>query len=149
MSSRRRGATRLTPDEKALMNMDLLPELGNVQVYKDGFDLLVFTYQILPGMNREYRYTLGEEMKTALQEMLTSIYEARKTVPRCPFIGAALHWCYKAKLLYRTMDELHLLRDWQCVRYIEGLATVSKQLTNWFKYEKRREQKDEPPNGNT
>lgn len=129
--------------------MNLLSEVGNVQVYKDVFDLLVHAYSHLPSMNRDYRFTLGEEMKQTLQEMLTSIYEARKTVPRSVYIADALHWCYKAKVLYRVMDELHLLLDWQCVKYIQGLATVSKQLTNWFKFEKKKEQKDEPLTDNT
>ena len=41
---------------------------------------------------------------------------------------------YEAKVLYRVMDELSLLKDWQCAVYIRQLATISKQLTAWHRY---------------
>lgn len=142
---------RMTPEEKARLNLELLPERDNVQVYKDTFDLLLFVYRTSTGMNREYRYTLAEEMKRALQSLLAAIYEAKKTTPRGALLMEALHWTYEAKVLYRTMDELHLLRDWQCVTYIHQLATISKQLTAWYRYETRKKNecntKDAPTGG--
>ena len=91
-------------------------------------------------------------MKRALQSLLAAIYEAKKTTPRGALLMEALHWTYEAKVLYRTMDELHLLRDWQCVTYIRQLATISKQLTAWYRYETRKTNgnnntKDAPTSG--
>ena len=137
---------RLAPADKQLLNTELLPERDNVRVYKDAFDLLLFVYRTTVTMRREYRFTLAEEMKRTLQQLLTSIYEAKKTAPRPPFISEALHSCYEAKVLYRVMDELHLLKDWQCVTYIKQLSSISKQLTNWFKFEKKKEN-ESLPNG--
>lgn len=125
------------------MNTELLPERDNVQVYKDVFDLLLFVYQHMTGMNREYRFTLVEEMKRTLQNLLTTIYEAKKLSPKSALLVDALHWTYQAKVLYRMMDELHLLKDWHCVFYISHLASISKQLTAWHRYEKRKEEKNE------
>ena len=135
---------RLAEEDKRQMNLELLPERDNVRVYKDAFDLLLFVYRTTATMRREYRFTLAEEMKRALQQLLTSIYEAKKTTPRSRFIMEAMHWCYEAKVLYRLMDELHLLRDWQCVTYIKQLSSISKQLTNWFKFEKKKENESLP-----
>lgn len=132
---------KISAEEKAKLNMELLPERDNVQVYKDAFDLLVFAYRTSVGMNREYRFTLAEEMKRTLQHLLTAIYEARKTTPRSLMLIEALHWCYEAKVLYRTMDELHLLKNWHCATYIHQLASISKQLTAWHRYEMRKENK--------
>jgi len=148
---RRRFHSRLSPEEKAKLNVELLPERDYVQVYKDTFDLLVFVYQTTTTMNRDYRYTLAEEMKHTLQQLLTSIYEAKKTTPKSALLIEALHWVYEAKVLYRVMDELSLLKDWQCVNYIHQLATISKQLTAWHNYEKKKEnvnnQKNAPADG--
>ena len=130
----------LTAEEKQRMNTELLPERDNVKVYKDAFDLLVFVYRTTVGMNREYRFTLAEQMKRVLHLLLTSVYEAKKNTPRCTLIIDALHWTYEAKVLYRTMDELHLLKDWQCVVYVRQLSVISKQLTAWHRYERRKEQ---------
>jgi len=131
--------SKLTPEQKAKLNVELLPERDNVQVYKDGFDLLLLVYRSTIGLKRDYRYTLGEEMKLIVQHMLAAIYEAKKTTPRAALLADALHWVYEAKVLYRVMDELKLLRDWQCSAYIHYLATISKQLTAWHKYERRKE----------
>ena len=139
MGIRNRIFKHISPAEKKRLNLELLPELGNVQVYKDTFDLLLFVYTTLHDMRREYRYTLGEEMKRTLQNLLTAIYEARKTTPRSVMLIEALHWAYHAKVLYRTMDELGLLKDWQCAGYITQLSSISKQLTNWQKFEKKKE----------
>ena len=70
---------RLAPADKQLLNTELLPERDNVRVYKDAFDLLLFVYRTTVTMRREYRFTLAEEMKRTLQQLLTSIYEAKKT----------------------------------------------------------------------
>ena len=131
--------SKLTPEQKAKLNVELLPERDNVQVYKDGFDLLLIVYRTTTGLNRAYRYTLGEEMKLTVQHMLAAIYEAKKSTPRAALLADALHWVYEAKVIYRVMDELKLLRDWQCSAYIHYLATISKQLTAWHKYERRKE----------
>ena len=131
---------RLTKEEKEQQNSELLPVLNNVQVYKDTFDLLVFVYRISLGLHREYRFTLGEEMKHALQNLLTAIYDAkRQQPPRSRALEQALHWCYEAKVLYRTMDELSLLKNSSCTVFISYLASISKQLTAWYKYELKRE----------
>lgn len=144
---------RMTPEEKAALNHELLPVLDNVQVYKDTFDLLVFVYRSATAMNREYRYTLGEEMKRTLQQLLTAIYEARRhQPPRTAWLEDALHWSYEAKVLYRTMDELNLLKNSTCAKYIQYLATISKQLTAWHRYEARKDRNsngEETPAGGT
>lgn len=133
---------RLASDEKDRLNHDLLPERDNVQVYKDTFDLLVFVYRTSASMQRDYRYTLAEEMKRTLQHLLAAIYEAKKTSPRAGLIARAQHWVYEAKVLYRTMDELHLLKDWHCVYYVQQLASVSKQLSAWLRYEVKKEKEN-------
>ncbi len=152
MASKRHTYRRMSPEEKSRLNLELLPERDNVQVYKDTFDLLVFVYRSTTTMNRDYRYTLAEEMKRTLQQLLTCIYEAKKTTPKTALIMEAMHWVYEAKVLYRVMDELSLLKDWQCVVYIHQLATISKQLVAWHRYEMRKEngdnqKKDAPADG--
>lgn len=137
----------MIPDEKQRQNRELLPERDNVQVYKDTFDLLLFVYQTSARMNREYRYTLAEDMKHTLQHLLATIYEAKKSSDKTALLKDALHYVYEAKVLYRVMDELHLLKDWHCVTYIRQLATISKQLSAWQRYEKRKEKNDAPGDG--
>lgn len=134
----------MSDEKKQQLNKELLPVLDNVQVYKDTFDLLVYVYRMSPEMNRDYRYTLGEEMKKALQQLLTAIYEAKKHLPpRSVLLEEAMHWCYEAKILYRIMDELNLLKSSKCAMYIHSLSSISKQLVAWHKYEVKKEKDNE------
>lgn len=148
MSSKKRHGSgtppKLTDEDKQRLNKELLPVMDNVQVYKDTFDLLVFVYRTISGMKREYRYTLAEEMKMTLQKLLATIYEARKhQPPRSPLLEEAMRWCYEAKVIYRTMDELSLLKSSKCAVYIHYLSIISKQLTAWHRYEIRKEKEND------
>ena len=138
----------MTAEEREQQRQQLLPERTDVPVYKEAFDLLVFVYRTTVGMHRDYRFTLGEEMKRCLGELLTSIYEAKKNSDAAPCLGRALHHCYQAKVLFRVMSELRLLRGWHEAYYIVKLSAISKQLTAWHRYEKRKTKQDAHSTGN-
>lgn len=122
----------------------LLPEREQVQVYKDAFDLLLHVYRTTVSMNRIYRYTLAEDMKRMLTDMLTAIYEAKKdSAGRLKHIEQAQHCCYHSKVLFRLMLELRQVRLRQASVYIAKLASISKQLAAWQRYERRRSKQNE------
>jgi hypothetical protein len=132
----------MTIEEKQQLNSELLPIYEQVPVYKEAADLLIFTYGLSERFRRAHRYSLGEDMRFVLHDLLDSIYDAHVMTPRSPMILKALRLCNSAKLLYRAMDAQNLLRDWQCAEYIAHLGSTSKQLTAWYKYERKKENKD-------
>lgn len=139
---------KLTPEEREEQIQLLLPERKDVPVYKDTFDLLVFVYRTAVGMSRDHRFTLAEDMKRTLSELLTNIYGAKKSSDPLAHLERALHYSYHAKVLFRVMSELRLLKGWHESYYIIKLSSVSKQLSAWYRYEKRKTKQDAHSTGN-
>ncbi len=110
------------------MNYEQLP------VYKDSYHLLIFIYQHTRRINRQYRYTLAEELKKACQEILIHIYQANTSEDKCAHIKEAMRWLIRVRILFRVLRDLNQLSEKQIVRIIDQIASVSKQLTAWHKY---------------
>ncbi len=110
------------------MNYEQLP------VYKDTYHLLIFIYQYTKRINRQYRYTLIEELKKACQEILIRIYEANTSEERVCHIKEAMRWLIRVRVLFRVLRDLNQLSERQIVQIIDKIASISKQLTAWHKY---------------
>jgi len=48
----------------------------NLPVYKISYDLLLQIFVFTKDMNREYKYTIGENLKKETMELITNIYRA-------------------------------------------------------------------------
>ncbi len=114
------------------MNYEQLP------VYKDSYRLLTFIYIYTRRINRQYRYTLAEELKKACQEILIQIYEANTSVDKVSHIKEAMRWLVRVRILFRILRDLNQLSEKQIVRIIDEIASISKQLTAWYKYALKR-----------
>ncbi len=110
------------------MNYEGLP------VYKVSLDLLVFIYKITSKVERQYRYTLVEELKQSLQEILVQIYTANTIYNKEIAIAKARQELVRARVLITVMKELKLLSVKQIITITEKIASISKQLTAWEKY---------------
>ncbi|MDI9604878.1 MAG: four helix bundle protein [Bacteroidota bacterium] len=112
----------------------------NLPVYKVTFDLLLFVYKHTVKMQREYRFTLAEEMKMALQEMLMAIYRANVVKDKAQHISQARQELVRVRVLFRLMRELQQLSPKQTVTIMEQVASISKQLTAWEKFARREKE---------
>ncbi|WP_329903454.1 four helix bundle protein [Porphyromonas pogonae] len=106
----------------------------NLPVYKATFDLLIYVYRYTVKIQREYRYTLAEEMKRTLQEVLMEIYRANIVRDKADHISRARQELVRVRVHFRLMRELKLLSLKQCVMITESIADISKQLTAWEKH---------------
>lgn len=109
----------------------------NLPVYKETLDLLVFIYKITANVDRRYRYTMVEELKKSLQEMLIQIYAANISRSKQTAIAKAKEELVRVRVFIRLMKELKQLSLKQLAFVIEKIASISKQLTAWEKYSLR------------
>ena len=54
----------------------------NLPVYKQSYDLLLEIFQLTKEFNREYKYTIGEELKNETIAMIINIYRANSSEDR-------------------------------------------------------------------
>ena len=114
----------------------------NLPVYKATFDLLLMVYRRTPRMQRDYRYTLGEEAKRALQEVIRCIYQANlRDEGKLVYIPRARDYLVRFKVLFRLMESLRQLSDKDVVLMGDQVADVSAQLQKWEAYVRAADKK--------
>ena len=61
-------------------------------VYKAGYDLLLDLYVLTKQMDRDYKFTLGEKIKTESTELMLHIYRANSTYDKKEDLQKAKHY---------------------------------------------------------
>lgn len=108
----------------------------NLPVYKLGYDLLIEIYKRTKLFSKEYKYTLGEQLKKETLQLLISIYKANKSKPieRSNFIESARQHLEVIRLLLRLSKDLHVLGTKGFVYLNVQAEQLSIQLVAWQKY---------------
>lgn len=107
----------------------------NLPVYKTTYDLLLMVYRRTPRMQRDYRYTLAEEAKRALQEVISCIYQANlREKGKLAYIPKARDHLVRFKVLFRLMESLHQPPEKDIVLMSDMVADISSQLQKWESY---------------
>ncbi|OIP53320.1 hypothetical protein AUK10_02455 [Candidatus Gracilibacteria bacterium CG2_30_37_12] len=111
--------------------MGLASELA---VYKETYDLLVSIFEFTRGMNREYKYTIGQEMKSETMAILREIYRANGSFEaRLPHIRIAREHCETLRIFLRVTHDLHQIPLAPFVRLNQHIEMISRQLVGWEK----------------
>ena len=82
-------------------------------------------------MQRDYRYTLGEQLKRVGTDMIVLIYRANKNVEKSIHIALAREKLVEIQLLVRILNETRQLSDKQFALLAERTTGISKQLASW------------------
>ena len=54
----------------------------HLPVYKTSYDLLLAIFQLTKNFSREYKYTIGQDLKNITTEMILNIYRANSTMSK-------------------------------------------------------------------
>ena len=104
----------------------------NLPVYKKSYDMLLELFQTANNFSREYRFTIGEQIKNETLEMMIFIYKANKSFEsRKDMIGKAQEKIETIRVLLRMLKDLKQMSLKKFVSVNEKVESVSKQLTFW------------------
>lgn len=106
----------------------------NLPVFKTTYDLLLLMFRIGKNLQREYRYTLGENVKNELVKLLVCIYHANNDTEKILHIQNAQQCVVIIKLQIRLLTDLKQIPLKQYTAMAESVASISKQLAAWLKY---------------
>ena len=90
------------------------------------------------GFAREYKYTVGQELKNEGLLLIKNIYRSNKAIDKIPHIGEARENVEMIRLFLRLMQEFNQLSVKKFVKTNQAIEEVSKQLTAWEKYSKTK-----------
>jgi len=105
----------------------------HLPVYKESYDLWVLVFNVCRNMQRDYRYTLGENLKKELVDMLVHIYRANCRYQKTEQIAQARENLEIVKLMWRLCNELKQIPLKTFALASEKLENISRQLTAWEK----------------
>ena len=102
----------------------------------------------MPHLPRDSRYTIGQELRQKLIDVLVLIYRANRTPHKVVIIERMRETLLEAQMLVRLLCDLHHISERQYAALVDRTSGLSKQMTAWEKSE-RRKNKDsgEPATG--
>ena len=88
---------------------------------------------------RDLRYTLGENLKQEIIEILQLIYQANSSRKKIAFISACRVKMVKVSMQIRIVKDMKEIKIAQYASLAELVENISKQLTGWERGERKRE----------
>lgn len=104
----------------------------SLPVYRDTYKLVLKIFEVTQNFSREYKYTLGQDMKRDAMRLVRSIYRANKAVSRKQeYLEDFLDDFELLKLEIRLCTDMKMLS----IKKTSGLNllidSIGKQVTGW------------------
>jgi hypothetical protein len=105
---------------------DLLP------IYKTTYDFLLEIFIFSKSFSREYKYSIGQELKNETMKLILSIYRANSSQEkRYVLIEEARLTLETIRLLLRLTKDLKQIALDPFVSMNEKIESISRQLVSW------------------
>jgi len=100
-------------------------------LYRDTYQLILKVYEITKEFSKEYKYTLGQDMKRDALQLIRSIYRANKHHNRAEHLEVFLDELELLKLEIRLCVDMKLVPMRKQAVLSELLEMIGKQVTGW------------------
>ncbi|MFA5178072.1 MAG: four helix bundle protein [Candidatus Paceibacterota bacterium] len=104
---------------------------SSLSVYKASYDLLIQLFVSIKNFEREYKFTVGENIKKEGMEMVKNIYRANSSLVKKQLIQSARENIEMIRLNLRILQDLKQINLKKFVFLNERIEVVSKQLVAW------------------
>ena len=99
--------------------------------YRDTYQLILKVFEYTKEFPREYRYTLGQDIKRDAMQLVRSIYRTNKHSNRKEHLETFLDEFELLKLQLRLCADLKILPLKKQAVLNELMALIGKQVTAW------------------
>lgn len=103
----------------------------DLPVFRDVYTLTLYLFEVSQHFSREYKYTLGQDMKRDCLSLVRSIYRANKSNDKVEYLNTFLDDFEVLKLELRLCTDLKLLSLRQQAHAVELMERIGKQITGW------------------
>lgn len=119
----------------------------NLPIYRATYTLLLDVTKAMQNVPRDCRYTLGQDLRRKLTEILVLIYQANRTPHKLKTIALMRETLLEAQVYIRLMSDMHYISEGKYLALAEQTSNMSKQMTSWEKSERTRETNSGEPRG--
>ena len=103
----------------------------DLPVFKDVYKLILKLFECTQGFPREYKYTLGQDMKRDGMVLVRSIYRANKAKNKTEYLEQFLDDFEILKLEIRLCAEMKILSIKKQAELAGLMEGIGKQITGW------------------
>ncbi|MDP2104111.1 MAG: four helix bundle protein [Candidatus Gracilibacteria bacterium] len=106
----------------------------NLPVYRASYDFFVATFAFTKTFTKEYKYTLGENIKKETIELMMGVYQANSDqLGRYDLLRKARIRLETIRLLLRLTHDLGQINLKKFIDLNTKIESISKQLAMWQK----------------
>jgi len=103
----------------------------DLPVYRDTYRLILKIFEYTKEFSKEYKHTLGQDMKRDAMQLVRNIYRANKAVNKKVHLEAFLDDFELIKLQIRLCADMKILPIKKQAMLVELMEGISKQVTGW------------------
>lgn len=100
-------------------------------IYRDTYQLILLLFDSTKHFSREYKYTLGQDIKRDAIQLVRSIYRANRNREKRQYLEEYLDNFELLKLEIRLCKDLKLLSIRRYVTISQLMEQIGKQATGW------------------
>ena len=100
-------------------------------VYRDVYKLILMIFESTKDFSKEYKYTLGQDMKRDALQLVRNIYRANKSTNKKEYLEAFLDDFELLKLEIRLCADMKVLPIKKQAALALLMDTIGKQITGW------------------
>ncbi len=103
----------------------------DLPVFKQTYDLTMKVFIYTQEFPREYKYSLGQDMKHDCLRLMRSIYRANKAHDKQEYLDAFLDEFEVLKLEIRLCADMRILPRGKQAELASLMASIGKQIIGW------------------
>jgi len=105
----------------------------HLPIYKQTYDMMLLVMQATKTFPREYKYTIGQNLKDELIEMVVSIYRANSALDKVNHIQGILDRIQVVHVLIRVAHDMRIMQRKHYARLAEMTDSLSRQASGWIR----------------
>jgi hypothetical protein len=103
----------------------------DLNVFKDVYKLILIVFEVTKDFPREYKYTLGQDIKRDSIQLVRSIYRANKAKDKKQYLEAFLDDFEILKLELRLCTDMKILAIRRQAEISVLMDGIGRQITGW------------------
>lgn len=114
----------------------------NLPIYKSAYSLLLAFVRVMPDMPRGCRYSIGQEARIRIMDIILLVYRANRLRRKADTIVQMRETLLEVQVYLRLMCDLKYISEGCYMALAEYTVSMSKQLSAWEKSEKIKNNDD-------
>lgn len=103
----------------------------HLPIYKSIYDLNLWFFKLSRGFPKDFKYGLGQEIRTLLTELLDKVILANNVQDKTTVLKEGEILVERIKLKNRLLHDLGVTRNKSYEFFARQLVEISKQLEKW------------------